>query len=367
MPKPPSKKSRVFFRIAALTIVLLFLLACLSPYIDAGHFWFIAVLGLVFPVLLLLLIVLLIIDGIRRSRWFWVMLAALLIGIPQIRSTIGFNFFAKDFDKIKDDGSLRVMSWNVFRWDEQNKKAKGGQSSRNLMMDAVEEQYADVLCLQEFFQPYSPLYTDNLQTLKEMGYPYSYFFASSSVVKGQFRFGMAIVSRYPIIDSAKFSFGQTPHSEGLMYADIRAGEKIFRVFSVHMESFRMGKRGYFDGLPEGGGMPMARNTLSRLRAAYEYRSYQALKVREVINKSPYPVILCGNLGDIPGSYAYRTVKKDLQDAFIRKGTGLGSTFRHVSPTLRLDYVLADPSLQIEQYDSPHLPYSDHYPLIVDIR
>ncbi|MGN6292475.1 MAG: endonuclease/exonuclease/phosphatase family protein [Chitinophagaceae bacterium] len=363
MSKPSLNKSRVLFRAATAFIALLFLLACLAPYINAGDFWFIAVLGLIFPFLFLLLILFMIIYLVRRSRWFWAMLVILIIGIPQIRLAIGFHFFKADFNRIKEDGSLRVMSWNVFRWDEQNKKAKGGRSSRDLMMDAVEEQYADVLCFQEFFQPYSPVFADNLQTLRDMGYPYSYFFPSSSVVNGQFKFGMAIVSRYPIIDSAKFSFGYTPHSEGLMYADIKAGERVFRVFSVHMESFRMGKRTYFNEGPNAG----ARNMLSKIKAAYTYRSSQALKVHEIIKQSPHPVILCGNLGDVPNSYAYRTVKKGLQDAFVKKGAGFGSTFRYVSPTLRLDYVLTDPSLEIEQFDSPQLPYSDHYPLIVDIR
>ncbi len=366
MATPSFPKRRFFLLFSGILFSSFYLLVCIAPYINAGNFWFVAILGLVFPFLLVIMILLFVIELFYRSKRAIVLFVVILLGVQQISWSFGLNFFRKDFDRLKADENLRVMTWNVFRWNEQ-RKLHGEESTRDLMMDAIEEQYADVLCFQEFFQPYSTAYRDNLKKLAEMGYPYSYFYPTSSIVKGHFKFGMAIVSRYPIIDSAKFSFGQTPHSEGLMYADIKVRDKVIRVFSVHMESFRMGKRGYFDGVPAGSGGAAAKNTLQRIRSAYEYRSMQAEFVKDVLNKSPYPVIVCGNLGDVPNSYAYNTVKQGLNDAFIKKGVGLGSTFKYISPTLRLDYVLTDPSLKVEQFDSPRLPYSDHYPLIVDVH
>ncbi|MET0463179.1 MAG: endonuclease/exonuclease/phosphatase family protein, partial [Chitinophagaceae bacterium] len=274
MATPSSTSPRLFLLFAGILVSTLYLLVCIAPYINAGDFWFVAILGLGFPFILIALFVLFVIELLFRSRRALVLLAVMLIGFQQINWAFGFNFFSKDFERVKEDNSIRVMTWNVFRWNEQ-RKPHGEESSRNLMMDAVEQQYADVLCFQEFFQPYSSNYPDNLQKLREMGYPYSYFYPTSSIMKGHFKFGMAIVSRYPIIDSAKFSFGETPHSEGLMYADIKVNEKVIRVFSVHMESFRMGKRGYFDGVSGRGGGAAARNTLSRIRSAYEHRSSQA--------------------------------------------------------------------------------------------
>lgn len=362
------KWSRNILFVSALFFIFLYLLVCLVPFINAGSLWFVAVLGLVFPVLFVIVIICLLVWLFKRSKWVFLPLIALLLGWKQISVAFGFHFFGSPFKKEKSANSVRVLSWNVFRWDEQNKKARGGESYRKRMMEAVVKEEADILCFQEFFEPYnSKRFEGNLEELKAMGYPYSYFFPSSSLLKGELKFGMAILSRYPIIDSAKFSFGQTPHSEGLMFADIKMKDKTYRVFSVHMESSRMGKKDYFGDAGQDGSLSKVKSSVSNLKRAYHYRSEQAKLVRSQIDQSPYPVIVCGNIGDVPNSSAYFTVRKDLKDAFLEKGAGFGGTFRFISPTLRLDCILADPELKVEQFDRPRLSYSDHYPLVADLN
>ena len=44
---------------------------------------------------------------------------------------------------------------------------------------------------------------------------------------------------------------------------------------------------------------------------------QADTIAKYIQQSPYPVIVCGDFNDVPGSYAYRTVKGNLQDVFVK--------------------------------------------------
>ncbi|MEZ5028200.1 MAG: endonuclease/exonuclease/phosphatase family protein [Ferruginibacter sp.] len=85
-----------------------------------------------------------------------------------------------------------------------------------------------------------------------------------------------------------------------------------------------------------------------------------------IKQSPYPVIVCGDMNDVPNSYTYFTVKDDLQDAFLKKSGGLGRTFRYISPTLRIDYILADKKFEVENFSKIKVPYSDHYPILADI-
>lgn len=57
----------------------------------------------------------------------------------------------------------------------------------------------------------------------------------------------------------------------------------------------------------------------------------------------------------------------MQDAFLKKGTFIGRTFRFISPTLRIDYILASPAFSIKQFEVIHVPYSDHFPLISDVE
>jgi endonuclease/exonuclease/phosphatase family metal-dependent hydrolase len=351
-----------------LGIVFFYLLVCLIPFLDAGKFWFIAMLGLIFPVLLVCNVLFLFVWFIKRSRWVFLSLTSLLLGWQQVSVLFGVHFFQKEFVAEKNEKTLRVLSWNVARWDEQNKHAKGGVSYRSLMMDMIRMQNADVLCLQEFFEPRSnTVFDKNIDALIAMGYTYNYFFPSSIIWEGELMFGLIISSRYPIVDSAQFSFGQTPHSEGLIYADIRVQNKTIRVFSVHMESSRISNSGYFDGKAREASLTRARQAVGSLKTAYQYRGVQAEIVKEQIDASPYPVILCGNLGDIPNSHSYFTVRGSLQDAFLKKGAGLGRTFRFVSPTLRIEYILADKNFTVTQYSRPKVIYSDHYPLIADLE
>lgn len=358
--------SALFF-VLALFFILLYLLVCLIPYISAGSFWFIAVLGLVFPVLFLMVVICLVVWAIRRSKWVFLPLIALLLSWKQISVAFGFHFFGGGYNKEKKEGSVRVLSWNVFRWDEQNKKARGGESYRKKMMEAVVKEDADILCFHEFFQPYqSKRFEGNLEELQKQGYPYYYFFPSSSLLNGELQFGMVIMSRYPIIDSAKFSFGKTPHSEGLMYADVKVNNKTYRVFSVHMESSRMGKANYFGALGTDNSISNVRSSVSNLKRAYQLRNEQADLVSAQIAASPYPVIVCGNIGDVPNSRAYFKVREGLNDVFLRKGAGFGRTFRFIAPTLRVDCILTDPRLEVEQFNMPRWTYSDHFPIVVDL-
>lgn len=84
-----------------------------------------------------------------------------------------------------------------------------------------------------------------------------------------------------------------------------------------------------------------------------------------MDDSPYPVILCGDFNDIPNSFTYFKIKGDYNDAFLKSGFGIGRTFASLSPTLRIDFILADKKLRVSQFKKTKLYYSDHYPLVAD--
>ena len=110
----------------------------------------------------------------------------------------------------------------------------------------------------------------------------------------------------------------------------------------------------------------SKSILRKLKAGYYFRSSQAEQVRIQLDKSPYPEIICGDFNDVPNSYTYFTIKGNRQDAFIRKGSGIGRTYSNVSPTLRIDYIMANKKLKVKQVKRVVLPYSDHYPIIADL-
>ena len=311
MARKSRKLIRGFFIVSNFIVVFFYLLVCLVPFLNAGKFWFVAMLGLGFPLLLLLVLVFLIMMLIMRSRWVFLSVAALLISWQQLSVVFAVRA-GKEFSVEKPPAELRVLSWNVSRWDEFNKKLKGGVSFRGLMMDFVQAQEADVLCFQEFFESHSPRYFDaNIPVLEKMGFPYHYFFVTSSEGDGNFQYGMIIFSRYPIIDSGEYLLGANKHSEGLCYADISLQNRVIRVYTAHFQSVGFERQDY-EGVGKIAGL---RSMLRKIKNSYHLRSQQAEMARKFIDASPHPVIVCGDLDDVPSSYVYFKMRGKFQDAF----------------------------------------------------
>lgn len=351
-------------------IITLYLLVCIIPYIDTGKYWYIAITGLLFPLLFFGLIFFIIMWALARSRWCWVSVIVLLLGMQQIIVTFGFHF-PKDFDAVKKENTLRVLQWNVTSWDESNKEEKGGISYRPLMLDLIQKQNADVLCFEEFFEPAKASgYDANIAAFVKMGYPYYYFVPSASY-ENEYENRVAIFSKLPIIDSANFTYGENTSAEHLIYTDIKVQQNTFRIIATHLQSVRFKAEDY-QSLSKikhrnKEGLRDSRTIVSKLKTGYTYRYNQGEILHGQIKASPYPVIVCGDFNDVPNSNTYFKVKQNLRDAFLETGFFIGRTFRFISPTLRIDYILTDKKFTIDQMHVMHVPYSDHYPLETDIQ
>jgi endonuclease/exonuclease/phosphatase family metal-dependent hydrolase len=321
-------------------------------------------LGIGFPFLLALVVVCAIIAALKKSKWVFLSLAALLLSYQQISVVFGLRA-KKEFDLIKPANSLRVLSWNVSRWTEGESQIgkEKGSSFRNLMMDAVQMTGADVLCFQEFFECYdASFFASNLAPLKKMGYTHYFFSPVSITGNGIFQTGLIILSKYPIVDSAFFKTISEGHSEGFSYASIKYENQTIRFFNTHLESMGIRRTAYGEILPS----ETSRTIASKIKRSYYFRTQQASMLREEMNRSSYPIVFCGNVDDVPNSYTYFKIKGNMQDAFLKKGFGFGRTYQFISPTLRIDYMMADKRFKIEQFSILDYKYSEHYPLIMDI-
>jgi len=353
------------FKAFNILIIFFYLLVCLVPFLSSGNFWFIAMLGIAFPFIFFLVLLFFIFWLIRRSRWAFVPAVALLLSWQQIAATFAFRLDNDDEQilNVKPDETIRVLSWNVSRWDEANREARGGQSFRNLMMDWVERAQADIICFQEFFECYDPRFSgQNIPVIQEMGYPYHYFFPSSSMGGGRYQFGLCIFSKFPIKDSAQYMNGAGAHSEGFQYIDFRVNQQVFRLFNTHLESIGLSRHDY-EGF---GTFETSINVFRKIKNSYERRNQQAIALRNYIDASPYPVIVCGDVDDVPNSFAYFKVRGGLKDSFLEAGSGLGRTYQFISPTLRIDHIFTHRIFTTCQYSVQKTAYSDHFPLLADL-
>lgn len=369
--------TRRLFIILNIVAVLLFLLACANVFLHPGKWWIISMLGLIFPLLLLIVLLFFVFWLFIpcRRAWAWLSLIALLAGWPNIHSFFAFHP-GQHFTPQKPPHSLRVLTWNVRSWDEFMTKKGGAPGHRSGMMEFVRDQQADVLCFQEFFESHNTReFAPNIPYIQQqLHYPYYYFSRDYRRYDGMYEAGVIIFSRYPIVDTflLRFTHRDGPRdTESLIGADIDVAGSRIRVFTTHLQSVLFRHKDFHDieiiKNVDDSILQASRSIVKKLRIAYRHRSDQAEEVRGALDKSPYPGIICGDFNDIPNSFTYFTIRGGWQDAFIQKGFGIGRTYVNLSPTLRIDYILSDRRLEVLQCRKFPLPYSDHNPVMADLK
>ncbi len=354
-------------------VLVLYVLACLTPYVHTGTYWWIALTGLTFPVILGAILLFFIYHGIKRSKWAIINLLIIVLGIPQIMASIAFNK-QTNYSLNKPDGDIKILQWNVKSWDQLRLEQSGdfhGENFQFKMMKFLKESNADIMCFEEFFEGTdSSKFKSNVAQIKSIGYPY-YYFRHGDLLDGIYFSGDAIFSKFPIGDTGSITSGYKQTNPILIYADVELPKNKIRVFATHLQSVGFTNDQYtaIQDLKKGeeSGIKQSRTIIGKLKRAYDSRYEQSQTVNQQLNSSPHPALLCGDFNDVPNSNTYFNISKNMQDAFIKKGTFIGRTFRYIFPTLRIDYILADKAFYIKQFKIIHIPYSDHYPIESIIR
>lgn len=362
--------TRTVFLILNIITSVVFLLACLSPHVNPVQYWYISMLGLAFAVIIVTELAFIFFWLLFKPVYIFIALVPLIIGWKSLSVFFAVNLPQK-FNYEKPANVIRIADWNVARFIEWKRNNNKGSQTRMKMIDLIKEQNADVFTMQEFFTSTDTTYWDNLPYLaKEAGFPYHYFARSGDGDRQWF--GNIIFSKHPIVDSGKFYFPRAAYPETLLHTDIKIGNDTIRVYTTHLQSLKFNKEDYESiemiKKDQEVALGRTRGIFSKLKRGITVRHEQADLVRDMINNDPYPILFTGDFNDVPNSYAYNTIRGDLlQDAFLEKGLGIGRTFNDISPTLRIDYILATKDFEVRQFNRVLRKLSDHYLVVADVK
>jgi endonuclease/exonuclease/phosphatase family metal-dependent hydrolase len=371
MPSFFRKFTKKFFIISNIAVSVLFLLGCYAYLFNPKTWWFFGLLTLGSFYLLLLLIIFVIFWLFTKPRWSVISLATLLLCFGPLTNIIPFRF-SSSFEKKRTKETIRVMSWNVEHFDILEHKTHPERKEE--MMNLVTEYQPDIACYQEMVGAdkdttainYVPTMADRMDF-----YDYHYAYNPKLDFDGHHHFGIIIFSKYPIINKQMVSFYPNDYNSIFEYVDIVKGTDTIRVFNIHLQSlkFTQSNLQYIDkpSVNDETDLQRSKSVLSKLKTGFLKRQIQAERIHEEVSKSPYPVILCGDFNDVPNSYAYHCIGKGLNNAFEKKGSGMGRTFSGISPTLRIDNIFADPKFSILQYTRIQKRLSDHFPVFADVE
>ena len=347
-----------------LLLVILFLVACLSPYVNPANWWLNGFTGLIVPYLVLLLFFAMIFWLIVKPVVAWLPFLSLCLGWQQLEVVFAWHA-GSGFTKKKHELNMRVIDWNVqsFNGLTQNKETR--RLIRTDVAESILKLQPDIICLQEFNTSLSSV--DNIALFSKT-HPYHYFSKDYLRNKGDYLSGSIIFSKYPIIDTGRVAY---PVAESLIHADIKKGDDTIRIFTTHLQSFKFQKNDYADiekiRDQDEETVSASKNLFRKMKLAFSRRGIQSDLVREARDKSPFPSIVCGDFNDVPNSYTYFNIKGDWQDAFLKKDFGIGRTFVSLAPTLRIDYILVDNHFSVRQFDMVDEDLSDHVMLVTDLR
>jgi endonuclease/exonuclease/phosphatase family metal-dependent hydrolase len=343
---------------ALLAAFLLF--TYLSVHISPAKSWIFAFLALSYPFMLIVNILFVLLWAVFRKWYFLISLICILVGWNSLKSTFQVNF--RNPDQVSNSQTIDLLSYNVrlFNYYQWNKDTASWQK----IIDYIHAEDPDVVCFQEFIT--LPGTHHDLENLKKKMQPLSYsHIYYTDHVPGRLDFGMATFSKYPIIQKERIDFEESLN--GSMATDIVAGRDTVRVYNCHLQSIRL-RNDYNDLIDSlifnysDKQMDELKDISVRMKQAYIQRAGQVKILRDHIESSPYPVIVCGDFNDTPVSYSYHQLSNGLKDAFIESGSGIGTTFRGNFPYVRIDYVLYSPVFTSLYYHTNKVNWSDHYPV-----
>ncbi len=355
---------RQFFVIINSIIAIVFLIACLVPYLNPAIWWFMGLLGLSLPYLVILLIFFVFFWWVIKPVWSILPLLALGVGYKQLRVLFATHKY-ETFSVKKDSNHLRIVDWNIRSLEGLSTKADVKRRDRATIPETIMAQNPDVICLQEFNNSKTQ---NNLAPFKAK-YPYHYFSKDFKKISLGYEAGSIIFSKYPIVDSGRVQY-PGKRSESLIYVDVRTPLKVVRIFTTHLQSFKFDKDDYDDieriKNTDEKVLPASKSILQKMKHAYTLRGVQANIVRNTLDLSDYPTIICGDFNDVPNSYTYFHIRQTWQDAFLATSLGIGRTYLALAPTLRIDYILPDNNFNIIQFDLVDEDLSDHLMLVCDL-
>ncbi len=235
---------RRFFIALNIFFCIIFLMACLAPYLNPAHWWLIGFLGLSVPYLIILLIFSIIFWLIINPKFFFIPLIALILGYKQLSVLFAIHV-APEFNNNKPDSVLRIVDWNVASMYGLSNNKEIKKHDRTEIADVVLKLDPDIICLQEFNDSYTQgPQADNIALFKP-AYPYYNFSKDYNKGNGFYLSGSIIFSKFPIIDSGKIKYPGNI-TESLIYIDVKKNNDTVRIYTAHLQSFQFSSNDYAD-------------------------------------------------------------------------------------------------------------------------
>ena len=156
-----------------------------------------------------------------------------------------------------------------------------------------------------------------------------------------------------------------------IWADLKKGDKTFRVYNVHFQSisFQPEDYQYLQKVRKEieTDVESSKKIGGRLKRAFIKRANQVKMVKSHTDSCTIPYIVAGDFNDTPISYTVQTISKGMNNGFREKGSGFGVTYNGAFPNFQIDYIFTSPEFSVKNYLIIDKKLSDHFPVRTDLE
>lgn len=341
------------------------LISYLAPFTDPQTFWPVAFFGLAYPPLLLVNVLLIFYWLFRFKKEIVISAGCIALGWGTLQKNIGFHK-TTDTDRSKaDSAQIRMMAYNVHSF---NSPQNYNIPTRKGILQVIREQQPDILNIEEFYSTSKgkTAMCDSVKKILKTNYYYFQPFAGN-VNDGS---GLAIFSKYPIINQGIIKLTGDMSDTKSIYVDVKINNKTVRIYCVHFQSFLLNAQdhGAMDSIAQKGKTTIkaSKRIGGKLKLGFIRRSEQVKIMKEELTKCPFPYIIAGDFNDTPTSFAVNQMSKGIKNAFLEAGRGLGRTYNGDVPNYQIDYIMTSTHFNIVNYTVIEKRLSDHYAIRSDL-
>lgn len=284
----------------------------------------------------------------------------LIIGLPHYSHT-----FSYCSSKIDQKNTIHLLNYNVQSFNCYDHLRDKNYESSKKIIDFIGQDSLDIVCIQEYYNLDSSLIFNVEDQMKKKGFKN---YLTSIALKNRIssEFGMAIFSKYPIINSKEIIFNPKTANR-ILRVDLKLPTNdTIRLFSCHLQSIHLDIKKQFDWEnSQKQEFKSQKKLFKRIYTSFEQRNQQVDTLLLEIEKSPYPILMCGDFNDLPYSYTYHQLLTRLDNSFDEQGRGFGFSLNNpYLKFLRIDYQFFESEkLEILSFKTCYeIPYSDHFPL-----
>jgi endonuclease/exonuclease/phosphatase family metal-dependent hydrolase len=315
---------------------MVYVLSCLSPFINPEHSSVLYFSGLAFPLILINFVIIALYLGLFKKNFVFLFLI-----IPGI--LFGLNYFSINQSDELYGNELVVYTLNAYsgKLFHENKAAFDAWTN----YAKAEENQADIICLQEY----------HLDLVSVLPDPKSYHVFSKEKSNLKIATRLRVVSKGQLKDSSDLRFA--------IYVDLVRDSDTIRVYNFHLYSNKISA--WLETAEEEQSTSPERyikggdKLKNRIYSAARQRAMQAKKLRWHMEACPYPIIACGDMNETAQSFAYHQIKGQLKDTFKKGKTGTHPTYRKNPSWVRIDYIFADKEFATKSYEVLPFDISDH--------